>query len=204
LESGIWNLEKIIMADQLKHVLKYLVPFTDQELQAIVPCFKPRVVKRNEFVLRQGEVCREFYFVAEGCIRTYFMDKKGSEKTRYIMPANYIGTALSSFIDQKPSFEFIDALQDSTLLAISHHDFYRLNNDLPAWKNFYQKILEMAYAFQTRKIESIVTLNAQQRFTQTIQEMPGLLHTVSNKVLASYLDITPETLSRLKQKIKPS
>jgi len=192
------------MTDQLGSVLKFITPFSDAELKVIAACFKPKAVKRNALLLRQGEVCKEFYLVSEGCIRTYFLDKKGGEKTRYIMPANYIGTALTSFIAQKPSFEIIDALQDTKLLAIHHRDFYRLNDEMPNWKLFYQKILEMAYAFQTRKIESIVTLNAPQRFNQAMKETPALMETVSNKVLASYLDITPETLSRLKAKSRAS
>lgn len=188
------------MIDQLTAILKYLYPFTDEELKIITSHFKPKTAKRNALLLRQSEVCKEFYFVSQGCIRTYFIDRKGAEKTRYIMPSNSIGTALSSFIAQSPSFEFIDALNDSELLAIGHRDFYRLNDEMPAWKVFYQKILEMAYSFQTRKIESIVTLNAQQRFNQALKETPALIPMVSNRILASYLDITPETLSRLKKK----
>ena len=186
------------MIDQLKIVLNFIVPFSEYELERISCCFKPRKLMQGEILLKSGETCKEFYFIANGCIRTYFIDKKGNEKTRYIMPANYIGTALTSFISKSPSFELIDALKDSELLAISHEDFYRLNDELPNWKVFYQKILEMAYSFQTHKIESIVTLTAQQRFEQAMKENALLFQLVSNKVLASYLDMTPETLSRLK------
>jgi hypothetical protein len=92
--------------------LNYLVDFNEQELDTIVACFKPKRVKRNVLLLSQGNICTEFYFVSNGCIRTAFMTKEGGEKTRYVMHDNYIGTALTSFISQKPSFEFIDALED--------------------------------------------------------------------------------------------
>jgi CRP-like cAMP-binding protein len=185
-------------SNQLKIVLNYVNRFSDEEFQLVETCFKPKQVKQGQHLLISGETCKEFYFVAKGCIRTYFIDKKGVEKTRYIMPANYIGTALASFISKSPSFELIDALCDSELLSISHKDFYRLNDELPGWKNFYQKILEMAYSFQTHKIESIVTLSAKQRFEQVMKEHPILFQLVSNRILASYLDMTPETLSRMK------
>jgi CRP-like cAMP-binding protein len=188
------------MTDQLKAVLNYIMPFSDKELEQIAGCFKQKHALQGQYLLKHGETCKEFYFVARGCIRTYFIDKKGHEKTRYIMPTNYIGTALSSFISARPSFELMDALNDSELLAITHKDFYKLNEELASWKNFYQKILEMAYSFQTRKIESIVTLTARQRFEQAMKEDPSLFQLVSNKVLASYLDMTPETLSRLKSR----
>lgn len=185
---------------QLKSVLNFITPFPEKDLERITNCFKPKHVNQNEHLLKSGESCREFYFVANGCIRTYFIDKKGNEKTRYIMPANHIGTALTSFVSGTPSFEFVDALNDSELLIISREDFYSLNKELVSWKTFYQKILEMAYSFQTRKIESLVTLTAKQRFDQAMKENPALFQQVSNKVLASYLDMTPETLSRLKSR----
>ena len=109
-----------------------------------------------------------------------------------------IGTALTSFISQKPSFEFVDALEKTEVLFITHHDFFQLVDEVPAWKNFYLKIMEMAYSFQNRKIESLVTLSAKERYDQLILENPKIVQRVSNKVLASYLDIKQETLSRLK------
>ena len=182
----------------LKALLKYLIDFEDQELDNITNYFKPRTVKKNALLLSAGEICKEFYYVQKGSLCTYFLDKKGQEKTRYIMLDCSIGTALTSFIAQKPSFEFIEALEDSEIMAISHSDFYRLNKEMNAWKEFYQKILEMAYAFQNKKIENIVTLTARQRYELLLKENPLFVQRLSNKVLASYLDMTQETLSRLK------
>ena len=109
-----------------------------------------------------------------------------------------IGTALASFISQKPSIEFIQAIDDTEVLSISHSDFYKLNNEMENWRIFYQKILEMAYSFQNRKIKMLVTLTAKQRYEQVLKETPAFIQRLSNKVLASYLDMREETLSRLK------
>lgn len=113
---------------------------------------------------------------------------------------HYIGTALTSFIAQKPSIELIEALEDTELLAIQHADFYRLNKQMDHWKDFYQRILEMAYSFQNRKIEQLTTLTARQRYDLTMSETPELFQRLSNRVLASYLDMREETLSRLKSR----
>ena len=188
------------MKDSLKNVLRSLNNFTEEQLEYIVACFKPKSVKRNEFLLAEGSTCREFYYVHTGCIRTYFITPEGHEKTRYVMADYHIGTALASFIAQTPSFESVDALEDTELLAISHSDFYRLNDEMIEWKVFYQKILEMAYSFQNKKIESRITLSAKQRYEQLLQENPLLIQRLSNKILASYIDVTQETLSRLKSK----
>lgn len=184
--------------EQLKKVLKSLTDFSEQELGQIVNCFKSKSVRKNEVLLLEGNVCNDFYYVVQGCIRIYFIDKNGNEKTRYIMPDYHIGTALTSFISREPSVEFIEALEDTELLSIRHADFYRLNKNLDGWKMFYQRILEMAYSFQNKKIEHLVTLTAKQRYNLVLKETPNLIQRVSNKVLASYLDIREETLSRLK------
>ena len=185
---------------QIKLLLKTVSDFKEEQLDKIVDYFKPKTIKRNGFLLCEGEVCKEFYYLHKGCIRTYFVDRNGHEKTRYIMLDCSIGTALTSFIAQKPSVEFIEALEDSELLAISHHDFYRLNNDLVEWKNFYQKILEMTYSFQNKKIEALVTLPAKQRYELIMKENAIMIQRLPNKVLASYLDMREETLSRLKSR----
>jgi len=174
--------------------------FDEKQLDQILRCFKPRSVSKNTILLHEGSICKEFYFVHTGCIRTYFIDRNGHEKTRYVLLDNHIGTALTSFISQNPSVEFIEALDDTELLAISHSDFYQLNKEIDAWKNFYQRILEMAYSFQNKKIEQLVTLTAKQRYDIVLKENPALIQRLSNKVLASYLDVREETLSRLKSK----
>lgn len=186
------------MSDKLNALLKMFADFDEQELAQIVACFHPRTVTKNHLLLSDGKVCKEFYFIDAGSIRTYFLDKNGHEKTRYIMLDNYIGTALTSFITQKPSFECIEALETTKLFAISHTDFYRLNRKLDRWSYFYQRILEMAYAFQNKKIEQMVTLSAKQRYAVVLKESPAFIQRLSNKVLASYLDVREETLSRLK------
>jgi len=111
---------------------------------------------------------------------------------------NHMGTAMASFISQKPSVEFIDALEDTELLAINRKDFYLLCEQLENYKLFYLRILEKAYTFQNRKIETLVTLTAKQRYEQLLKETPIYVQRLSNKVLASYLDMREETLSRLK------
>lgn len=174
--------------------------FDEHEFEEIVGCFKPKSVTKNGILLHEGNICKEFYFIQSGCLRTYFIDKNGSEKTRYVMLDNHIGTALTSFLSQKRSFEFIEALEYTELLVITHSDFYRLNKEIDNWKVFYQRILEMAYSFQNRKIEQLVTLTAKQRYDTILKENPILIQRLSNRVLASYLDIREETLSRLKSR----
>lgn len=188
----------LTMVEDLKKVLSFISHFDDATLRVVTQCFRQKTVKKSEVIFTEGAVCKEFFYVHSGCLRTYFITPNGEEKTRYVMHAHSIGTALTSFILQQPSAEVLGTLVDSELLAISHHDFYRLQTEIPGWAAFYQKILEMAYVFQNKRIESVIALTAKERYEQLLRENPSLIQILPNKVLASYLDMRQETLSRLK------
>lgn len=194
-----WKIKRI-MSEKLEYLLRQFAGIKEEQLGEILACFNPKIVKKNTVLLSEGNVCKEFYYVEAGCIRTYFITRQGHEKTRLVIPDCSIGTALTSFISQKPSFEVVDALEDTTLWSISHANFYKLNDEFTEWKNFYTKILEMAYSFQNSRLENLVTLSAKQRYDELLHNNPALIQRLSNKVLASYLDMTQETLSRLKSK----
>lgn len=132
--------------NNLKNLIQMFSTLEGKDLDKVVECFTARLIKKNEILVSAGDISKEFYFINNGCIRTYFITKQGHGKTRYIMIEPSIGTALTSFISQKPSFEFIDALEQTEILVISYKDFYRLIDEIPQWKNFYLKIMEMAYS----------------------------------------------------------
>lgn len=188
------------MTGKLRYYLRANTDIDDEQIDRIISCFKQKAVKKNAILLSEGEICKEFYFVHSGCIRTYYLTKQGHEKTRYVAFDNSFITSISSFISQQQSFEFVDALENSELIVISHKDFYQLVADIPKWANFYRSFLEMAYILQNKKIENLVTLSAKQRYDRLMAERPIYIQRLSNKILASYLDIAQETLSRLKSK----
>jgi CRP-like cAMP-binding protein len=184
----------------LKKYLHHNIPVDDKKLSEIVKCFKPITVKRNAILLSHGDTCNKLYFVNKGCIRTYYITEQGHEKTRFIAFEGMVATSLSGFISRRPSFEFVDTLEDCELLYITHTDFYKLAAEVPEWQSFYLKLLEFAYIYQNKKIEELVTLSAGERYAILMKEHPEYIRRLSNKILASYLDVTQETLSRLKSK----
>lgn len=188
------------MTEKLKYFLRINTNLDDNQIDTIVKCFKPKIVKQNTILLSEGEICKELYFVNIGCIRTYYLTTQGHEKTRYVAFDCSIATSLSSFILQQPSFEFVETLDDSKLFVISHKNFYQLVSEIPQWEKFYRTLLEMAYIYQNKKIENLVTLSAKQRYDKLLKEYPIYIKRLSNRILASYLDIAQETLSRLKSK----
>ncbi|MBL0882649.1 MAG: Crp/Fnr family transcriptional regulator [Chitinophagaceae bacterium] len=157
--------------------------------------------KKNEQILRPGDICRNNYFVNAGCLRFYTTNKEGYELTRYFAFEGKFGTALTSFIEQKPSFEYIQCLESSELLVISHQDFFNLVNTVPEMNFLYRNILEMAYVTTQRRIYGLQGETALERLRWLMNYQPDIFKRASSRVIATYLGITTYTLSRLKAEL---
>lgn len=163
--------------------------------------FKPLKLKRNEFLLRPGKTCKHNYFVTAGCLRFFTLNQEGQEVTRYFAFEGSFGTALTSFIEQTPSFEYIQSIQKSEVLAIERKDFYDLVDENKHVGSIYKDILEKAYITSQKRIYGLQGDNALDRLKWLMEYQPKILSKLSNKVIASYLGITPYTLSRLKSEL---
>jgi len=184
----------------LRKYLRQNLHGVDDIHEAVIALFKSITVKKGGVLLAYGETCDKLYFVNQGCARCYYLTEQGAEKSRLIAFEGMVITSLGSFISGRPSFEAVDVLENSELLYISRSNFYNLLQTCPEWQQFYSKLLEFAYLYQNKKIEELVTLSAGDRYALLLKESPHYIKRLSNKILASYLDITQETLSRLKSR----
>ena len=187
-----------------EEVSKYIrdrISVTDEELAIILTFFKPLKAKKNELLISQGQTNQRTFFVGKGCLRIYFINEEGQHATRYFAVENNFATALMSFITGEPTHEFIQSVENSELLYISQKDFYHLLEIIPAWEKFYRRYLEKAYVNNTNRLMSFVTTNALERYLNLLEESPDIVKRLPNKMVASYLNLSPETLSRLKSKV---
>lgn len=189
------------MYEQLKSYLEKNTELSDDEFDVFCSRFKWRRTKRGEILLEAGSVSRCIYFVNKGCLRVYLMDREGRESTRFLIPEGRFGTAFPSFILQEPSLAYIQAIETSEILLLSYQDFRALPDVLPAWEKIYRVNLERDYIASIKRIESLITMSAKERYTQLMESEPGLIQRLPSKIIADYLGISQETLSRLKSKI---
>lgn len=174
------------------------------EIDYILQFFKTKKVKKNTNLLFRGEISNYLYFINKGVLRAYYITKFGNDSTRLLaIEGNFCGT-LASFIQAKPSFEYIEAIEDCELLYISKKDFDHLVQKSPSIADIYRVILEEVQVFHMWRIESFISMDAQQRYQVLLKRRPEIAHRVSNKILASYLGIKPETLSRIKSNLLKS
>lgn len=185
----------------LEKYLKEHITITDEELAVFSNKFRFKSTKRGEILLEAGSVCRYMYFVNKGCLRVYLMDDAGRESTRFLIPEGRFGTAFPSFILKEPSQAFIQSIEASEILFFSYQDFRELSDVIPAWEKMYNNILEHDYIESIKRIESLITMSAKERYSLLMENSPGLIQRLPSKIIADYLGISQETLSRLKSKI---
>lgn len=186
--------------EQLGTYIKNRIAVSDENLNTILSYFKPLKHDKNELLLSAGQLSQNTYFVGKGCLRIYYINEEGKDVTRYIAFENQIATALVSFITKIPSTEYIQVIEKSELLYISHDDFNHLIKTLPEWMSFYCAYLERAYVNNTNRLMSFTTMDALERYNQLLKINPAIVKRLPNKIVASYINVSQETLSRLKSK----
>ncbi|KGK29804.1 Crp/Fnr family transcriptional regulator [Cellulophaga sp. HaHa_2_95] len=186
---------------ELTNFIKKNIEIEAEELKIVLPYFKTIKKSKNDILLSNGKNSQVSYFVKKGCLRLYYIDEEGKDITRYIAFENQFATELVSFISNEPAQETIQVIEDSELLYITHDDFRHLMRSIPKWKEFYTRYLEKAYVNNSKRLISFTTLDASERYKQLFQINPNIVRRLPNKIVASYINISQETLSRIKSKI---
>jgi CRP-like cAMP-binding protein len=187
-----------------KQLHQYFIERTnisEEQFLNIKDYFKHRSLKRNEFLLHVGETCKYNYFVNAGCLRFFTINEEGQELTRYFSFENRFATSMASFIKELPSIEYMQSIMKSEVLVISRQDYYHLVETTPEVNYVYRHMLEMAYIMSQERIYGFQGQSALERLKWLMDQEPKILSKLSNKVIASYLGVTPYTLSRLKAEI---
>ena len=170
-------------------------------LDIVLNCFKPLHINRNEFLVKEGEVCRNVYFIAKGCLQVFVYDNDMNETTRDIVTEGTWCSELISFGTGKPATENIRTVEACELLAIDREGFQKMMETVPQFDKVYKQILETSYANSVYRINTFVALSALERIKWLMDFRPALMTRVSSKLIASYLGINKDVFSRLKAKL---
>lgn len=162
--------------------------------------FEQKLYKQDEIVLKKGDICNHIFFIEKGTLKTYFTNDLGKEAINGIAIENNFCSSISSFINQTPSSESIKALEETRLIYINFRNFKLLIEKFPVYKEIYIKILEDYLTFTTWRLESVMLMDAKERYNTLMKVFPKLFLKISNKDMAEYMGISPETLSRIKSK----
>jgi CRP/FNR family transcriptional regulator, anaerobic regulatory protein len=187
------------MKDSLNDYLIYNTHLTSQERDLILTHFSEFRIKKNDFWIRKGELCKHLAFLSSGILRI-INEVDEIESTVQLVYKNSFTTSLTSFAYQIPSIWSIQALTDCELLLIDRENHFKLVNEYKNWLEVDNVQLLLAYTDLEYRLFSQFHLSAEQRFNKLFSEKPEIFNQVPLKYIASSLGITPETLSRLRKK----
>ena len=159
-----------------------------------------KTFEKNEPLLKEGEVCRNVYYIHTGLIRFYFT-ADGREITTGFMADNQFASDYSSFLLQKPSQKNIEALVKTEAVYFTYETTQQLYKILPAFQIFGRRMAENLFLTFDEENTRLNTLNPEARYLRLINKSSPLLQKIPQYMLASYLGITPEHLSRIRKKI---
>ena len=172
--------------------------FEPWELDLMTQITQVRFIKKGSTLLAHGEISH-LYFVTKGALRTFYITENGSEFIRSFAIGKSFCWAIPSFLNQEPTTEIIEALFDSEVIIINKNSFDTLIEKSPRFRNAYHKALESLCMKYAARVASFLTMDAKSRYDNLMTINPEIILTLPNKMVASYLGITQESLSRLKK-----
>ncbi|MEM6642908.1 MAG: Crp/Fnr family transcriptional regulator [Bacteroidota bacterium] len=173
---------------------------TLNELKKIDEWYQDKSVKKGEFLLRAGEICRFEGFVLSGCFKVFTINDKGEEKILYFAISDWWLMDTDSFTNQIPSELTMQAIQDSTLLTITTAKKEELYKEVPKMERVFRLMSQKAVAAWQRRLIRNHTMSAEERYSHFIESYPEMAANLTNKHIASYLGITQEFVSVIRKR----
>ena len=183
------------MTEQLKNIL------SDKHIGELLLIGKEKSIMSSDYFIKTGETPTKIAFVFKGLFRYVYINDNGDEFTKAILSENIFISSYSAMVLNKPSYFSIEALENSRLLEFTWSDFNQLKENDIFWVKFLMKFLEKGYITKEKRERDLLLLDAETRYKNFLAEFPGMEQRVKQGIIASYLGIKPETLSRIRKKI---
>ncbi|HSQ44466.1 MAG TPA: Crp/Fnr family transcriptional regulator [Ginsengibacter sp.] len=178
-----------------------LITISETEFNFCKTLFLPKKLRKRQYLLQEGDVCKYNTFVSKGLLRSYTIDNKGTE---HILQFAFEGWWIAdnySFLTEKPSLFNIEALENCELLLITKPSMDLLLEKIPAFERYFRILIQNNLIATQKRLMGTLSETAEEKYTNLINNFPGCIQRVPQHMIASYLGITRETLSRIRSQI---
>ena len=189
------------IAAGFQEFLNKVFPLSEAELAETMKYFKSVILQKGEFFLKAGSTCSQAAFIGSGILRTYYINEKGEDTTYCFCTENNLTTSFKSFISQTESTLSIQALEKTELLAISYDDLQELYATIPAWQAIGRILVEKEFLVMEKYASTLNRETAKEKYLRLLQEQPSIIQRASIQHIASYLGVSRETLSRIRNQV---
>lgn len=163
--------------------------------------FIPKKLKKRQYILQQDDLCKNLIFVEKGLLRSYSIDEKGNEHILQFAPEGWWISDLYSFFTSENSKYNIDAVEDSELLIIQNTALERLYEQVPKFERYFRILTQNNMIAMQKRVTSELSSSAEEKYLNLIAAYPNIVARVPQHMIASYLGLTPESLSRIRKRI---
>ena len=185
------------MKHPLRSHIEEIISLTDEEFEFVLEHFESINRRKHQYLVQEGEYVDKEYWIIKGCTKSYFLDDNGKEHILRFAMENYWITDYESFVKQVPSKIYIDCLEDCELLYISFENRDKLTAQMHKMERFWAKKSKLGRIALQSRILSLLKNSAKERYDLLLEQYPKLFQRVPKKLIASYLGVSRETLSRL-------
>ena len=188
------------MIDQFKSYLKEKIEITDEQFDSISYVLKVKKFDKNEIVQYTGDLNKHGFFVCKGLLRAYSIDSKGKEHILQFAPENWLVSDRNN-MNNEPSIFFIDAIETTEVIVMPNNFMEQAAIQVPCLQPMHAKLLNNSIRFMQKRINMLLSATAEERYLDFIKLYPNLTLRVPQWMIASYLGITPESLSRVRKEL---
>lgn len=188
------------MFEILFEYLEKHLPLSQADKDIIHSVFLSKKLLKGEFLLREGDILKYGAFVCKGFLRSYVIDNKGKEHIIQFAPENWWISDKGAGAEETKATGFIDAIEDSDILLIDQGGHFKMREKVPAYSASFQAGMQKRSAAKDKRIVHSLIADAEERYNDFLQTYPSIAQRVPQHMLASYLGIAPETLSRVRRK----
>ncbi len=183
----------------LENINRY-VSLTGEEATELTNIVSTSKVKRKQFIIQPGFVCQNRSYIVKGAFRVFYIGNDGKEHTVSIGVEDWFVTDFYSYINQVPALNYAEALEDSVIFQMNYNDIEPLCKKIHAISEYFRLTTEKAFAFSRRRVISSISKTAEERYEEYLASYPHIVQRIPQYVLASYLGISPEFLSKIRKR----
>lgn len=188
------------MYDLFFQKFKEKVDLSEEEQEQIKAHLTPKKLRKRQYLLQEGDICKAIAFVESGALREYSVEN-GSEHVIQFAIEGWTISDLFSFLTAEPATYNIDALEDAELVLITKTAHEELLKTQPKYETYMRMLITGAYIALQRRLTSNISLTVEERYTSFTETYPDIAQRVPQHMIASYMGLTPETLSRIRKKM---
>ena len=177
------------------------VLLTEEEQEMVSTYLMPKKLRKKQYLLQEEDICKYIAFVEKGVLRAYTVSEKGAEHIFQFALEGWLIADLYSFLTGEPAAYNIDAMEDAELVLISKPAHEELLKKLPKYETYTRLQLTGAYIAMQRRLTSIISLPLEERYAYFTSLYPNIIQRVPQHMIASYMGVTPETLSRVRKRL---